>query len=322
MFRTSRRPLLLGATAALALPRSSRAAFPDRPIRALVGFPPGSIPDVSMRLLAPGLGERLGQSVVVENRPGAAGAIAAEALARATPDGHTILMMPANLHVLPAVRRNLAFDVTEVVPVAGAALAPLVLLVSPSLGVSDLAGFLRVARERGDGLAYGHSGPVASPNLCMSLLMQAAGITPTGITYRGDPEIITGLLTGAVQAGFVFLGSAAPQLREGRLRGLGITSEQRVALLPNLPTMVEQGQPSVTFSGWWAVAVPRGTPAEAQRKLVEAIRAMRGSAELAPRLEAAGALPLALDGAEMAAFNARERDRMAALYRQLGVQPE
>lgn len=315
------RRAVLAAAAIAALPRAV-AAFPDRPLRGLVGFPPGAIPDMLMRLYAPGMGERLGQPVVAENRPGVAGALAAEALVRAPADGHTVLMMPPNITVLPLARRNLPFDVADVLPIAGTATVPLVLVVPPSLGVRDLAGFLRLARERGDRLAYGHSGIIASPNLCMSLLMEATGITPTAVTYRGDPETITGLLSGAVQTGYVFLGGAVPHLREGRLVGLGITSEAREPGFPDLPTMAELGLPQVTFSGWWALAVARATPAEVRERLAAAVRETRRDETVRARLAAVGARPFDLDGDALLGFVARERERMTALYRRIGVQPE
>ena len=321
-----RRALLAAGLAApimAALARPARAqSFPDRPLRGFIGFVPGTIPDLSMRLLAPGMGERLGQPVVVENRPGAAGAIAVEAMLRAPADGHTMLMMPANVLVLHLARRNPGFDVAEILPIAGAVTAPMVLVVPPSLGVSDLAGFLALARERGDRLAYSHSGTVASPNLCFSLLAQATGITPTGIAYRGDPEMITAMLSGATQAAFTFLGSSVPQVRDGRLRALAVTSERRVAQLPDVPTIAELGYPAVTYSGWWAVTVPRAVPAAAQQRLIEAVRIVRALPETVARMEGFGALPLERDGAALQGFAAAEQTRLAALYRAIGVQPE
>jgi tripartite-type tricarboxylate transporter receptor subunit TctC len=323
MTAPSRRLILAGlAAATLAAPRPARAAFPDRPLRALIGFVPGTIPDVSMRLLGPGMGERLGQPIVVENRPGAAGAIAVETMLRAPADGHTLLMMPANVLVLSLARKNPGFDAADLLPLAGAVTAPMVLVVPPALGVTDLAGFLRLARERGERLVYAHSGTVASPNLCFSLLAQATGITPTGIAFRGDPEMITNLLSGSAQAAFTFLGSSVPQVRDGRLRALAVTSERRVSQLPDVPTIAELGFPAVTYSGWWTVTVPRATPPEAQRRLIEAVRAVRTLPETVTRMEGFGALPLDRDGAALQAFAAAERERLAALYRAIGVQPE
>lgn len=318
----SRRLLLAGLAATLAAPRPARAAFPDRPLRALIGFVPGTIPDLSMRLLSAGMADRLGQPVIVENRPGAAGAIAVEAMLRAPPDGQTLLMMPANAMVLDLARKNPGYSPDDLLPVAGGVTAPMALVVPPSLGVTDLAGFLALARTRGDALAYAHSGTVASPNLCMSLLAQAAGITPTGIAYRGDPEMITAMLSGAAQAAFTFLGSAVPQVREGRLRALAVTAEQRVAQLPDVPTMAELGLPAVTYSGWWTITIPRAVPAEVQARLIDAVRPVRALPETVARIAAIGALPLDRDGAALQEFAAAERTRLAALYRAIGVQPE
>jgi tripartite-type tricarboxylate transporter receptor subunit TctC len=156
-------------------------AQPTRPYRLLVGFPPSSIPDLIARLLAPALAEQLGQPIVVENRPGALGSLATEAMLRAPADGQTLLMATQFTAVLPAVLRRVPFDVDEVRLLAGTGQAPLALLVRPDLGVTDLAGFLALARQRQEAMAYAHSGLAAAPNLAMALLSAAAGITPLAV---------------------------------------------------------------------------------------------------------------------------------------------
>ncbi|MDO9709310.1 tripartite tricarboxylate transporter substrate binding protein [Paracraurococcus lichenis] len=312
----ARRALL---AAPLALPAAAQTA---RPVRLLVGFPPSAIPDLVSRILAPALTEALGQPVVVENRPGAGGALAAEALLRAPADGQTLMMMAQYLPVLPAVQRHVPFDVGDVLPLAGTAQAPLVLLVPPGLGVRDLAGFLALARARGESLPYGHSGLASAPNLAMALLRDATGIAPLAVAYKGEPEILNGLLTGAVECGFGFLAGASAQIRGGRLQGLGITAAGRAALLPAVPDFAELGLPAVRIGAWWAVAVPRATPPAVQARITGAVRAVRSMPETRARLGAAGCLPLDLEGAALAAFTAVERDRQLGLFRRLGVQPE
>jgi tripartite-type tricarboxylate transporter receptor subunit TctC len=297
-------------------------AQPARPIRLLVGFPPSSIPDLIARLMLPGLAERLGQPVVVENRPGALGALAAEAMLRAPPDGQTLLMATQFTAVLPMVLRRVPFDVAEVQLLAGTGQAPLVLVVRPDLGVTDLAGFLALARQRPEAVAYAHSGLAAAPNLAMALLAEATGIAPLAVGYRGEPEIINALLTDAVQAGFGFLAAAPAQIRAGRLLGLGVTAPERVVQLPEVPSFAELGLPAVRIGAWWAVAVPRATPPEIQVRLADAVLAVRALPEVAARLLGAGVLPLPLEGAELLAFNARERTRHLELFRRLGVEPE
>lgn len=308
--------------APLLMPRPGRAAFPDRPIRALIGFPPGTPPDIAMRLLAPAMAERLGQPVVVENRPGASGALAAQALLRAPADGHTLLMMAAAALALPALQRQPPYDGEALRPIAGAAYAPMVLLLQPALGVADMANFLAFARLRGEALRYGHSGPASAPARAMGLLAEASGITPHGVGYRGDADVAMAVLSGQVQAGFAFLGSAMELIRDGRLRALAITSPERVAAFPNLPSMAELGMPEVDVIGSWAVTVPEQTPEATRQALIAAVRAARAAPGYAERLAMAGALPLTLDGPALLANYRRLRDDTVALLRRLGVQPE
>lgn len=320
--RASRRLLLSGGGAVSLAPRAVAQPWPERPLRALVGFPPGTPPDLAIRLLAGPVGERLQQPVIIENRSGASGLIAAEALARAPADGHTWLIMPIGTPMQLAMRRAPPVDATELLPVAGIAQAPMVLLASPTLGVTDLAGFLALARARGERLSAGTSGTISAPGRAMALLAEASGIAPTTVSYRGDADIATALLSHQLDAGFVFLGSALEPARDGRLRALAITAPVRVALLPNLPTTAELGLPEVDVGGAWAVVVSRRTPDAVQARIAEAVRAARGTAAYRERLASAGALPLDLDGEALRDAFARDRDRQVALLRRLGVEPE
>jgi tripartite-type tricarboxylate transporter receptor subunit TctC len=171
-------------------------------------------------------------------------------------------------------------------------------------------------------VAYAHSGLAAAPNLAMALLAEATGITPLGVGFRGEPEIINALLTGAVQAGFGFLAAAPAQIAAGRLLGLAVTAAERVSQLPEVPSFAELDLPSVRIGAWWAVAVPRATPPATQARLIEAVQAVRALPEVASRLLGAGVLPLPIDGPDLLAFNARERLRHLELFRRLGVEPE
>jgi tripartite-type tricarboxylate transporter receptor subunit TctC len=319
----SRRAALSVGTLALTLaPRARAQAWPERPLRVLVGFPPGAPADVAMRLLAGPLGDRLGQAVVVENRTGASGLIAAEAMLRAPADGHTLLVMPSTTPTTLAMRRAPPFEAAELHPVAGVALAPMVLVARPALGVADMAAFLALARGRGDRLTYGIAGPASAEARAMALLADGAGLSPTPVGYRGNPEIATALLSQQVDCGFLFLGVALPHIREGRLTALATTSPQRVPHLPQLPTTGELGLPEVDVTGAWSVVAPRAMPAAAQATLLAAVRAAREMASYRERLALAGALPLDLDDEALRAALLRERDRQVALLRRLGVEPD
>ncbi len=320
---TSRRIVLSSGGALAVAPRRGRAqSWPNRPLRALIGFPPGTPPDIAMRLLAAPLAERLGQPVVVENRSGASGLIAAEAVVRAPADGSTLLVMPMGMLTQLAMRRAPPFEAAALLPVAGIALAPMLLLTSPTLGVTDMAGFQALARARGTALSIGTSGRVSAPARAMALLAEAAGLTPTAIGYRGDADIATALLAGQLDAGFVFLGPAMEPVRDGRLRGLATTAPARLLAFPGIPTTAELGLAEVDVVGAWAVSVSAETPSGIQAELAEAVRIVRGSAAFRDRLAAAGALPLDVDGAVLRAAFARDRDGQVALLRRMGVEPE
>jgi tripartite-type tricarboxylate transporter receptor subunit TctC len=312
-----RRSLAAGL-ALLAAPARAQA-WPDRPLRLLVGYPPGSPPDLIGRLFAPGLAERLGQPVLVENRPGANTALATEALLRAPPDGHTLLMMPQFVPALPAVQRVSGFDVAELLPLAGTGQAPLVLVVPPALGVRDLPGFLALAKARGAGLSFAHAGHAGVPNLAMALLAEATGIAPLGVAFRNT---VVPLLSGDVDCAFGFFPDAVPQIRAGKLVALAVTTPARSPLLEEVPSFAELGFPTVEIAAWFALTVPRAVPGPVQARLTEAVGVVRAAPEVQAKLASAGFAPFTLEGTALQAFALRDRDRHLALFERLGVKPE
>lgn len=303
----------------LAATLATPALAQSQPTRILVGYPPGSPPDLIGRLYAPGLGEKLGTTVVVENRPGANTAIATEALLRAPPDGTTTMMMPQFVPALPAVQRVSGFDVADLLPLAGTGQAPLVLLVPAGRGITDLAGFLGFARAEGDRLSFAHAGHAGVPNLAMALLAEATGIAPQGVAFRNTTEA---LLNGSVMCAFGFFHDAVPQVKAGRLVPIAVTIPARSPLLPEVPSFAELGYPSVQIAAWFALTVHRAVPAPTQQRLIEAVRAVRPSPEIAEKMAAAGFAPFTLEGAELQAFALRDRDRHYALFNRLGVKPD
>jgi tripartite-type tricarboxylate transporter receptor subunit TctC len=320
-----RRRRIVGASLAMVAARDARAQapWPRQPIRLLVGFPAGGSADIPARALAQAIGDTLGQPILIENRSGAGGAIAAEAVARAPADGHTLLMLASGTLLLPMLRRGLSFDpFVDFQPVAMVAEAPPVLCVPKTLGVSNLASFVKLLRESGDSITYALSGPGTSSQLNFALLMRATGTQIAAAGYRGDPDMLQDLLANRVQATFLSVQTAAPHVREGALVGLGIAGADRSSALPHVPSMAEEGLPSVAYVPWWGIAAPRNTPPPVRDRLAEAIRKVVASTEFRDRLGALGALPRDLGPEPFAALVTAERERLVAIAAAAGLKPE
>ncbi|TNF61474.1 MAG: tripartite tricarboxylate transporter substrate binding protein [Burkholderiales bacterium] len=253
--------LALGVTGLPAtVVRAQAAGWPNRPLKLLVGFPPGSSPDLMARLLAEPLAQALGQPVVVENRPGAGGNIAADAVARAT-DDHTLgLMINGNLTIARILNPATPYDpLTDLAPVSLVAVAPLVLTASPAAGAEGAA-FIAAARQAGDRWNYGSPGVGTVAHIGMELLKSRAGIAPVHVPYPGNPQVINAMLSGELQMALLPPGLAMPQVRSGKLRAVGVTSAGRSSVVPELPSLGEVGVPNLQLEIWNAVAAPNGLP--------------------------------------------------------------
>jgi tripartite-type tricarboxylate transporter receptor subunit TctC len=290
---------LLGA-AAIALmaagasrPAAAQAGWPERPIRMLVPFAPGGVTDSIGRLSAEWLGARLGQPVVVENRSGANGAIAAEAVIRSQPDGYTLFTASASQMVmLPALTR-LNFDpATDLTPVSIVGSNPMVLAVSASLRVRTLPEFVALARQRAGRLDYSSAGSGSSTHLAMALLLQAAGIELQHIPYRGGAPAMQALLAGEVSAYFGNPSDIIPHLGGDRVRVLGIAGPDRLPSLPGVPTIAEQGYPGFRAETWNGIAAPANTPQPVIRRMAEVLGRACGDANFRAALERLGTTPV------------------------------
>ncbi|MEO8805174.1 MAG: tripartite tricarboxylate transporter substrate-binding protein, partial [Burkholderiaceae bacterium] len=230
------------AATTLTLP-SFAQAWPSRPIKLVVPFPPGSSPDIIGRLLAEPLGQALGQSVIVDNKPGAGGNIGTGAVAKAEPDGYTFLFtIQGPLVTAPLLSANLNYDpLKDLAPVTLVATSPNVLVVDPKLGANTLADFVRIAKEKGGQLNYGSVGNGSAAHLAMELFKARAGLDIVHVPYQGFPQVVNAILAGQVQAGFMVPGIAMGQVRAGKLKALGVTTLGRSGSLPDLPSFVEQG---------------------------------------------------------------------------------
>jgi tripartite-type tricarboxylate transporter receptor subunit TctC len=311
-------------SAPLFSPSALAQAWPVHPIRLVVPFPPGTSPDYIARLVAEPLGRVLGQTLVVDNRPGAGGNIGTGVVAHAAPDGYTFLFtIQGPLVTAPMLTKGLNYDpVRDLAPVTLVATAPNVLVVDARLGVDSLADFVRLAKARKGQLNYGSVGIGSASHLAMELFKTRAGIDLVHVPYQGFPQIVSAMLAGEVQAAFMVPGAAIGQVRAGKLKVLGVTTPGRSGSLPMYPSVAEQGYPGFEATSWQAVLAPAGTPkAIIDRVSGELIRIIKSDEVrgkmLSQYFSAVGTTPEAL-----AELMKTERERWAQVIKAAGVKPE
>lgn len=300
MLRLTRRATLGAALASLAAPAVAQE-FPARPLRLLVPFPPGGGTDVLARVMAARFGEWLGQSVVVENRGGAGGAIGTQAVARSPGDAHLLLFTSSPpVVVLPASPQPPGYDPErELTPVATLARQAILFVVRAESPHRDLASLIRAAG--GAGLSYGTPGVGTDPHLAAEVLRQTTGANFVHVPYRGGGPAMTAVLAGEVEFNPALTGVAKPLIAQGRLRALAVTSPQRLADFPDVPTTAELGMPEVDLVPWWALFAPPGIPAAVAQRLSAEARRLSQDPEWLRRLASLAIEPFYLDGAATAA---------------------
>jgi tripartite-type tricarboxylate transporter receptor subunit TctC len=279
--------------AALAPAPAAAQSYPERPIRLIVPFPAGGTVDAIARTLARELAEALRQPVVVENRAGGAGSIGSEAVAKATPDGYTLLMGTASTHgTNPAVQKSLPYDpVKDFTPVALVATTPYILVVNPSVPAATTAELLALVRARPGKLNYGSYGNGSSNHLATELFRSITGADIVHVPYKGGAPAMTDLLAGQVQLMFEVFTTSSPHLRSGKLKLLGVGTVRRSALAPDTPTLAEAGVVGFEASTFFGVFAPAGTPRPIIERLNGEINRALGAADVKERLSAAGADP-------------------------------
>lgn len=309
---TTRRRFVLGAATAPLLARRSlaQAGFPSRAIRIVIGFPPGGGIDILARIIAPKMSERLGQPVIVENRPGANGLIATQGVAQAEPDGHTILFgTMGNLAVNQALYGARAgFDMErDFAPVAQVASLPFVLVVNPAVPAKSLRELIDLAKARPGALFFGSSGNGGLPHLCGELLNLQASVRTVHVPYRGSAPAFTDLISGQVRFVFDALAIAQPFIESGRIRPLATTGSQRMAALPDVPLMKDT-LPNFDVVNWYGMVVRRGPHAAIVSRLAQDVISALRQPDVAER---AAALGLDLVGTGPDAFAGFLRAEMA-----------
>ena len=268
---------------------ASAQGYPSKPLRVMVPFVAGGAVDTLARMLGAKVSEQLGQPVIVENRPGAGGNIAADAVAKSPADGYTILQNTNGQAIAPAIYRSLPFDVTkDFIPVTQLVASQLVLAASPKLAASSVAELVALAKARPGSLNYGMTGAGNPLHLTMEMLKLAAGIDIQAVPYKGDAAIFPALITGEVQVAIVPMATSIAHVRAGTVRALAVAGAQRSPALPEVPTVAESGIPDFDSTSWQGWFVPAGTPREAVGTIQQAMKKALAAPDVLERLRLTG----------------------------------
>ena len=303
------------ATAALAQP-----AWPSRPIRFIVPYPPGGGTDVVARMIAPHMAQGLGQTVVIDNKPGASTVLGTDLLAKAPPDGYTIGLYTT---FDPTFFPKLPFDAfKDFAPITQLVALPLVLVARPSLNVKTLAELVALAKANPGKLNYASIGNGTPHQICMEWLKSMAGISMTHIPYKGVAPAVLDVVAGQVDVMFTGTSSAAPQVKGGKLVALAVSSARRQPTFPNTPSVAESGYPEFDFVTWYGLAAPAGTPREIVLRINKEVAAALLLPEVQDKLLGLGVVAAPSSPAEFAAFVRSEAQKLNHIVRTSGVKPE
>ena len=309
--------------AAQGLATGSAPVYPVKPVRIVVGFAPGGGADILARMLGAGLADSLGQQVVIDNRPGAAGNIAIEHVVKSPPDGYTLLMGAPGLATAPSLYPKLPFDpLKDLAPVSLVGTVPNLLVVPPSVPASSVRQLVALARARPGELNYASSGKGTSLHLAAELFKALAKIDIVHVAYKGGAPAVADLMGGHVDLMFDVLPSSLPHVKARKLKALGITSAQRSPLLPDVPTMVEEGLPGYQAITWNGILAPAATPKEIVGRLAAAIAQSVQTPDMKQRLAAIGTEPAANTPEQFAAFLRDETAKWANVVRNAGIKLE
>ncbi len=309
---------LLAAAAAFAQAQE----YPAKPVRMVVGFPPGGGTDVVARILQPRLGELLGQPIVIDNRPGATGTVAAGHVAKSPPDGYTIMMGHVSVNAIaPSLFSNLPYDVErDFAPIGIAAAVPHIVVVHPSLPVTTLGELIAYLKARPGQLTFPSAGNGSMPHLAGEVFQSLAGVKLLHVPYKGSGQSMQDLLGGQHLVAFDTMAASAPHVRSGKLRGLAVSTAERVATLPDVPTAVEAGLPAYIVTTWYGVFAPAGTPPPIVNRLhAELVKAMH-TPDVRVKLEGIGADgSVSKSPAEFAALVRADTARYAKIVKDIGL---
>lgn len=306
--------VLLSATAAHA--QAPGADYPARPVRLVVPFAPGGGTDISARILAEGLSPALGQTVVVDNRPGAGSILGTDIVAKSTPDGYTLLLGNISMAFNAALYKKLPFDaLKDFIPISLVTDQPNILVAHPAVAAKSFKDFLALARAQPGKLTYGSAGLGAGTHLAMEMLMMSQKIELVHVPYKGTGPALTALLGNQITVFFSTYASALPHVKADRLRAFAVTSVKRTRTLPEVPTVAESGVPGYEYSTWYGLLAPAGTPRALIEKLNKATVAVLNAPETRQKLEKQGVDPIPSTAARYAAYLKSETGKWATVVR-------
>ncbi len=318
---TATRRTFLGGALALtaATPTRAQGAWPSRPITLVVPFAAGGGVDVSTRLIAETLAERLGQRIVVENRGGGATIPATQAVISAAPDGYTLFAAPTTLVINPSFRSSMPFDwVKQLAPIGLMAKLPFAVVMRPDAKASTMKEFEALARTSAKPLTFASGGTGTVAHLAGELFASRTGVKLQHVPFRGEGPAINDLIAGHLDVSFATLAAVSGQVEAGTLKALAVTTAERAKLLPNAATVAEQGYPGYDVSAWIALMAPAGLPPDITGKLRDALAAALAQPALDERLQRIGAIPAAND-TDLPAFMQRDAETWAKVIREAGI---
>jgi tripartite-type tricarboxylate transporter receptor subunit TctC len=316
---------LLAVTASAAAPGAfAQSPFPDRPLRLVIAVPPGGAADYTGRVLGAKLAEYLGQSVLIENRPGAGGIVASEYVIKSNADGHTLQLTSSTSHgVAPVLYKKLPYDpMKDFTHIAMFTTLPAMMAVHVDVQAKTVKEFVALAKSRPSGLLFASAGNGSAPQLMGEQFKIASGVPMTHVPYKGSGPAVQDLMTGQVQVMFDGLPSLLPQIRAGRLRPLAALAEKRFTLFPDVPTMAEAGYPGLEAGLWFGVSGPAGIPRPVVDRLVKEIFRVVGQPDVQEKFSTVGAIPQTLGPKEYVAFILKENRRWAEVIKVSGAVPD
>lgn len=318
LFSLSAALLALVAAAPIAIAQT----FPTKPVTLVVPYPPGGSADILARALGQKLGDKLGQTVIVENKAGAGTAIGSRFVAEAPADGYTLLMGTVSSHAINPAMTKVGYDpVRDFVPVAALGAIPFVLVTRPDAPYQTLADVIAAAKKEPGKIAYASAGPGTSNHLAGEMLATAAGVKLLHVPYKGSAPALTDVLAGHVPLMFDLVTTAVPNIKQGKLKPLAVTGAQRSPLLPDVPTVAEAGVPGFETSAWFAVFAPSKVPAPALKRLSDDLYEILRTPDMQQRLRDLGMDPDPRKPDAFAAYVKSEADKYGAVVKQAGLAP-